>query len=118
MGETPERCEHEPQEGTVYTTAGLPAEKARAGDTLDAVCAGCGQPVRAASAAGPWRPKYPQPGGDDLAADFRARHPEVTIGADGRTASWHDADGAVHEVSYGSAAGMLGFLAARFDGQE
>lgn len=51
-------CVHAPQDGTVYTTTCLPGDVRRSADyPLDAVCAGCGCPVRCGAKDEPWELK-------------------------------------------------------------
>lgn len=59
-------CEHEPQDGTLYTaTGGLPASMKRRSDfPIDAMCAKCSRAIRrdhfeVAGLDGAWHLKYP-----------------------------------------------------------
>lgn len=60
-----EQCQHQPKDGTVYTTTGLPGDLMRSLDyPLEAVCLHCGTPIRCEhflpiGESGEWRPKYP-----------------------------------------------------------
>lgn len=105
------RCQHEPGEGTLYTTLGLTASLNRQDDyPVEAVCAKCSRPIVLPQPGEAPRLKYL----DDRIADFRARHPEVTIGENDQSASWFDDDGP-QAVSYGSADRLIDYLEARFD---
>ena len=116
-------CRHRPQEGTLYTTGGRVASLRRRDDfPVDAVCAGCGRPVRrrqyeVTSPAGDWRLKYPTSEEQALERldDFRVRHPEISITDDGRSASWFDDDGP-HRVENDSPEHLAAYLEAKFDG--
>lgn len=109
-------CRHRPQAETIYTTGGRPASlKRRADFPVEAVCEVCELPIRreqfeVTRPRGDWQLKYLE----HRLADFRARHPEITITEDALKASWFSDDGP-HEVSYSSPARLTAYLEARFD---
>lgn len=111
-------CEHEPEDGTLYTATGLAASLSRELDfPVEAVCAKCSQPIRreqheVTHPGGDWQLKYPLP--RERLAAFKTRHPQVTVSADSRTAAWFDDDGP-HQVTYDSPLELAGYLEARFD---
>lgn len=59
MAETTGARGHQPDETTVYDTGGLPGKVRRADDyPLDAMCKGCGKPIRCQEYGGTWTLKY------------------------------------------------------------
>lgn len=108
-----DHCAHEPQDGTIYTTTGLPASLNRRDDfPVEAMCVKCSVPIRRLRYNDPrWIPK-PPPISERLAA-FAMRHPTVSANENGQ-ASWFGDDGP-HSEAFGSAEKMMDYLEARFD---
>lgn len=119
MGDGEQRCGHTPQHGTIYTRTNLPESMARAGETVDAVCGGCGEPIRceaykAVGPAGAWGLKYIPEEVLARADRFREAHPWITIRADCRSAIWTDSDDDVIELVYSEPSDLLDRLEAEY----